>query len=515
MSNNYGFEPTLDGLNNIDADSTTTTDIICDNLTVNVSATAPTMTSSDNSTHLATTAFVTTHASTNYVTLGTTQTISGQKLFLNANTIVSGTLKNDSLQGSTTVATQNIATTQTSGILNIANLAGRTGAININTGATAIAVCNISNNTTNNAHVNIGSINSTTQNVKIHSADLRLNTDFLFGPDQTTIGGGMSHSVLSVSANTFFGGNIELATGNITTTPGVNAFLTTTGPTDDINIDSANDINLDCVNDINLNCVNDINITSNSLNFNAGVGGIGIVTTGVMDITSIGTIISSSNGTTYIDASLNVNITSQNLDILLQSYTGNVNTISAKTTTLTSNLDMNLTSTTGKFVFNVVDTTKDFKFQSNSINKLAVNNTKITHYVPTVNSGLTYPLTTTSQLGYFTSATSTTKFTTSLQNLSSLSLPEAGCYLVEGQFQFATPYTAVIYTSISLSTTSATQDKKRQMTIIQTSAGGYGDRLTSIFNVTATTTVYLVGIAGVALGATSLQDNYISVTRIA
>lgn len=510
MSNNYGFEPTLDGLNNIDADSTITTDIICDNLTVNVSATAPTMTSTDNSTHLATTAFVTTAisgAGASYVTLGTTQTISGQKTFSNANTIVSGTLKNDSLQGSTTVATQNIATTQTSGILNIANLAGRTGAININTGATATAVCNISNNTTNNAHVNIGSINSTTQNVKIHSADLRLNTDFLFGPDQTTIGGGMSHSVLSVSANTFFGGNIELATGNITTTPGVNAFLTTTGLTDDINIDSANDMNLDCV--------NDLNVTSHSLNINAGVGGIGIVTTGLMDITSTETNIYSSSGTTYIDASLNVNITSQNLDVTIQSYTGNVTTSSAQATTLTSNLDMNLTSTTGKFVFNVVDTTKDFKFQSNSINKLAVNNTKITHYVPTVNSGLTYPLTTTSQLGYFTSATSTTKFTNSLANLSSLSLPEAGCYLVEGQFQFASPYTAVSYTSISLSTTSVTQDKKRQMTIPQPSAGGYGNRLTSIFNVTATTTVYLVGISGVALGATALQDNYISVTRIA
>ena len=147
--------------------------------------------------------------------------------------------------------------------------------------------------------------------------------------------------------------------------------------------------------------------------------------------------------------------------------------------------------------------------------KQTITATEITNTVPSANSGLTYPITTSTQLGYFTSATSTTKFTTALQNLSSLSLPQAGCYLVEGQFQFSTPFTAVSYTTISLSTSTATLDKKRQMTIIQTSAGGYGDRLTSIFNVTATTTVYLVGLAGASLGGTSLQDNYISVTRIA
>ena len=99
MSSNYGFEPTLDGLNNIDADSTTTTDIICDNLTVNVSGTAPTMASSDNSTHLATTAFVNSHVSANYVTIGTTQNISGEKSFSNANTYTTGTLNCSNLSG--------------------------------------------------------------------------------------------------------------------------------------------------------------------------------------------------------------------------------------------------------------------------------------------------------------------------------------------------------------------------------------------------------------------------------
>ena len=97
MSTNYGFEPTLSGLNTIDADSTTTTDIICNNLTVNVSGTAPTMPSIDNSTHLATTAFVNNHTSTNYVTISNPpQTITGEKTFSNANTFISGLIKDSS-----------------------------------------------------------------------------------------------------------------------------------------------------------------------------------------------------------------------------------------------------------------------------------------------------------------------------------------------------------------------------------------------------------------------------------
>lgn len=87
MSTNYGFEPTLDGLNSIDADSSTSNNIVCDTLTVNISGTAPTMSSLDNSTNIATTAFVTSAVSTaggSYVTLAGSQTLTtGVKTFTN------------------------------------------------------------------------------------------------------------------------------------------------------------------------------------------------------------------------------------------------------------------------------------------------------------------------------------------------------------------------------------------------------------------------------------------------
>ena len=96
MSTNYGFEPTLDGLNNIDSDSTTTTNIVCDTITINTSGTAPTMTPGNNTTNIANTAFVTNAISSaggSYVTLtGASQTISSEKTFSNANTFITGAL---------------------------------------------------------------------------------------------------------------------------------------------------------------------------------------------------------------------------------------------------------------------------------------------------------------------------------------------------------------------------------------------------------------------------------------
>jgi len=93
MSSNYGFQPTLSGLNTIESDSTTSSNIICDTIQINQSGTAPTMTPNDNSTHIATTAYVDSAISgSGFVTLSGTQTISGQKTFTAANTYVTGNL---------------------------------------------------------------------------------------------------------------------------------------------------------------------------------------------------------------------------------------------------------------------------------------------------------------------------------------------------------------------------------------------------------------------------------------
>ena len=225
MSSNYGFQPTLDGLNNIDTDSTTANNIIVNDITITGSGTAPTMSPGDNSTNIATTAYVDNATTGVFVDLVSTQTITGQKTFSNANTIVSGNLITNSIRsadptqninigqnlttgdinmGTTFIGpTMNIALnwgsgsnsgqlslaggsfnllstgnytqrcggsfgmtiadTQSTGIMNLGTAGARSGSININTGGTSTAPVNISSGTNANAPITIGSTASTTQ----------------------------------------------------------------------------------------------------------------------------------------------------------------------------------------------------------------------------------------------------------------------------------------------------------------------------------------------------------------
>lgn len=84
MSSNYGFEPTLDGLNNIDSTNSSAENIVCDTIQINLSGTAPTRILGDNTTNIATTAFVQSAvigAGAGYVDLTNNQTVGGIKTF--------------------------------------------------------------------------------------------------------------------------------------------------------------------------------------------------------------------------------------------------------------------------------------------------------------------------------------------------------------------------------------------------------------------------------------------------
>lgn len=84
MSTNYGFQPTLDGLNTIESDNSLSNNIVCDTIQVNIAGTAPTAPNGDNSTNIATTAFVQSAVSSSggaFVDLTTNQTVGGIKTF--------------------------------------------------------------------------------------------------------------------------------------------------------------------------------------------------------------------------------------------------------------------------------------------------------------------------------------------------------------------------------------------------------------------------------------------------
>lgn len=231
--NNYSNNTrSMNGLNNINANSGTFEEIDVNTLVVNTSGTAPTIADPlDYSNNIATTEWVTNHAGVGYVTINTTQNITGEKTFSNANTIVSGNLITNSIRsssgttdinigqnlttgdinmgttfigptmnvamnwgsssnsgqlslrgGSFTLASTgnynqssgatfqtNISTNQSSGELAIGTAGARSGAIYINTGNTSTAPIFISSETNTNAPITIGSASSTTQTCNMNA----------------------------------------------------------------------------------------------------------------------------------------------------------------------------------------------------------------------------------------------------------------------------------------------------------------------------------------------------------
>ena len=254
----------MNGLIIIDADTVNTSELDVDTLVINLSGTAPTIADPlDYSNNIATTEWVTNHAGVGYVTINTTQNITGEKTLSNANTIVSGNLITNSIRsssgttdinigqnlttghinmgttfigptmnvalnwgsssnsgqlslrgGSFTLASTgnynqssgatfqtNISTNQSTGALAIGTAGNRSGAIYINTGNTSTAPLFISSATNDNAPITIGSTASTTQ-----TCDMNAITNFSKIP---------SCAVTATSANELV--NLTTLNGAITT----------------------------------------------------------------------------------------------------------------------------------------------------------------------------------------------------------------------------------------------------------------------------------------------------------
>lgn len=226
LTNNQINTRSMNGLVDITANSGTFDEIDCNTLTVALSATAPTVSALSNDTNVATTAWVTNHAGGGYMTLGTTQTASGEKTFSNANTFISGNLVTNNIVSALTTTDINIGSALTTGLLNIATLNARTGAININTGTISTAAVNISSGTNANASITIGSTLSTTQTAT-HNAI----TTFTQIPSCAVAPTSANHLcnytyVNSLSASPLGGNNVWTGTNTFNNTVTINGQLT-------------------------------------------------------------------------------------------------------------------------------------------------------------------------------------------------------------------------------------------------------------------------------------------------
>jgi len=251
LSNNTSNDKSMNGLVTIDANSISTDELDVDTLVVNLSATAPTVSALSNDTNIATTAWVSNHAGTNYMTLSTTQTALGEKTFSNANTFITGNTISNSIQSSAVGTTLNFATAQTSGILNIGTGTSRTGAINIGTGATTTSTAILIGNQTGafgscdigTTTITVGKANTATNNIQTSTngtlnlkttttgGNLNLGTGMTSG--SITIGGGTSSAtnILIGSSQTTYTGSIAIGTvvtGNAPITIGSSSSSTQT-----------------------------------------------------------------------------------------------------------------------------------------------------------------------------------------------------------------------------------------------------------------------------------------------
>ena len=118
---------------------------------------------------------------------------------------------------------------------------------------------------------------------------------------------------------------------------------------------------------------------------------------------------------------------------------------------------------------------------------------------------------TSATIGYTTATTSSTTVpTTTIANLQSTTIT-SGVWLVEGEWNATCTNTSF---ACSLSTTSATHDSKRmQNSVASASAIMLSVQVTSVFAVSASTTIYAVGkLNG---GSATTGEHYIRTTRIA
>lgn len=533
----------MNGLNTINANAVFTDSLEVGTLQIDTQGTAPTRTLGDNTTNIATTQFVQSAVGSlgsTYVNISGTQTITGEKTFDNATTYINGTLYSQDIANNGYIDTGSINTNTINSlsgttvqvndslVLNSGNLysplgtsmlissAGLTDTLTLIGGNTIdlIGITTIDGTLSTNGQTSSGSIMTNTYNPFLATNDVNIN------PTQTS-------GSLNLGTKIDRSGIIQIGNGlNATCDIRIGTSRNTGGA---VSIGSNNSI------------ANTLNLQSALINIGTG-SPIGTANTINIGNGNTGSLIDLNNDTTITGATTITGTTNINITGTSATSIGNLSgglTLSGLTQTLTSAGVQNLSGTTQNTdattqinqkiagitkvqITNntvLVDAGTTFQVKTNgSITRQTISSSGIVNSIVSVNSGLIYPINQTSANGYFTSTTSTTKFTNASANLASITIGTTpGCYLVEGQFYFSGAiFTPQVFTTISLSTTSATPDTTRQITAYQGGiSGNYAQHITSIFNVNSATTFYLVGIAQNTLGATATQSNYLSITKIA
>jgi hypothetical protein len=520
--NNYGFEPTLDGLNTINSDSSTVTDFVCDTIQINVSGNAPTVSALSNDTNIATTAWVTNHANATYVTLaGVPQTISSEKTFTNANTYITGNTVTNNIVSASATSNINIGSALTTGDINLGSSAVATG-VALNWGGAS----------------NSGNLTFTGGSFTLTSSGIYTQRcGATFG---MTIADTQTSGILNIGTNASRTGEINIGTGtstakNITIGTGSGGTTLLRGASATVTIGNSGTLTLSSATGGTVNM--GTAMTTGSITIGGGASSTANIFIGSSQATytgsiAIGTVVT---GNAPITIGSSTSTTQTALHNALTTFKNLVvvdNGILLRLGFSATGLTMGKTGT-NEITFKLIDSSDILYFNdSTGTNIMYMSSTEIVNTKQTTfnndiliaQSNYTQPFSSDTQLGYTdTETTLTDPMTSTLTARSDFLLPSKGVWLIICGYEWGANATNTIQNKeIVLSTTSGGSTQVayglQYYEEIDDSVGAINTRqqgtLTGVVTVTASTTIYVNARSAVGSGANTELRTNVSWTRI-
>lgn len=540
LSNNTTNDKSMNGLVTIDANSISTDELDVDTLVVNLSGTAPTVSALSNDTNIATTAWVTNHANSTYVTLaGASQTISSQKTFSNANTYITGNLVTNDIVSASATSNINIGSALTTGDINLGSSALATG-VALNWGGSS----------------NSGNLSFTGGSFTLTSSGIytqRCGPTFNMSIADTQTGG-----ILNIGTSATRTGAINIGTGATTTSTAISignqtgAFgscdIGTTTVTVGKSNTATNSLQTSTSGTLNLKTTStggNVNLgtgmTSGSITIGGGTSSATNILIGSSQTTytgsiSIGTVVTGNAPITIGSSSSTTQIALHNALTTFKKLVVVDDGILLRLGFSTTGLTMGKTGT-NEIIFKLLDSVDILYFNgSTGANIMYMNSTGIINSLPTTFSGAatfnndiliqqsTYPSTNTSQLGYNKTET-LAEFTftaDTLGTIGSFTVPSKGVWSCNISVKYRTTGGAGSFENVQLFLTDSASGTTAYRTFeyfdeTDVSVGSNGKRfvhtISGTLNTTASTTFYIRGLNDTT-GITTLAEAIYTYTRV-
>ena len=519
LSNNTTNDKSMNGLVTIDANSISTDELDVDTLVVNLSGTAPTVSALSNDTNIATTAWVNNHASSLYVTLAGTQTVTGEKTFLNANTFITGNTVTNDIVSALPTSNINIGSALTSGDINLGSSAVATG-VALNWGGAS----------------NSGNLSFTGGSFTLTSSGIYTQR---CGPTfGMTIADTQTSGILNIGTNASRTGEINIGTGtttakNITIGTGSGGTTLLRGASATVTIGNSGTLTLSSATGGTVNM--GTSMTSGNIFISGGASSATNIFIGSSQATytgsiAIGTVVTGNAPITIGSSSSSTQIALHNALTTFKKLVVVDDGILLRLGFSATGLTMGKTGT-NEIIFKLLDSLDTLYFNdSTDTNIMYMSSTEIVNTKPTTfNNNIliaqsTYPSTNTSQLGYNKTET-LAEFTftaDTLGTIGSFTVPSKGVWICNISVKYRTTGGAGSFENVQLFLTDSASGTTAYRTFeyfdeTDVAVGSNGKRfvhtISGTLNSTASQTFYIRGLNDTT-GITTLAEATYTYTRV-